>query len=226
MDIEENNRPLWIATNLLLWTIWGTKNTWNWYGFTYKVNSLFTITYYYCNFINTEGSLKNSKSVKVQTLLQFLDRAALEKRFTAAGSAKIVNNTVQTICSIKNIRPDVHQPYVSKSLKRLVVVLLLIVTWVKFQYFINRFIKLFGECVNIIWGLNQLLHNLEDLRTTGYDSSNQEHEEILLELWELLMPGRKLESRINNSWKEIGFQGEDPKTDFRGMGILGLHNLQ
>ncbi len=94
------------------------------------------------------------------------------------------------------------------------------------QYFINRFIKLFGECVNIIWGLNQLLHNLEDLRTTGYDSSNQEHEKILLELWELLMPGRKLESRINNSWKDIGFQGEDPKTDFRGMGVLGLHNLQ
>ena len=42
----------------------------------------------------------------------------------------------------------------------------------------------------------------------------------------LLMPGRELGSRINSSWKDIGFQGEDPKTDFRGMGILGLSNLQ
>lgn len=25
---------------------------------------------------------------------------------------------------------------------------------------------------------------------------------------------------------EIGFQGDDPKTDFRGMGLLGLYNLQ
>nr|CAG4637235.1 EOG090X0AMT [Ceriodaphnia reticulata]SVE73104.1 EOG090X0AMT [Ceriodaphnia reticulata] len=147
--------------------------------------------------LGIEGSLKKSKSLKVHTLLQFLDRAALEKRFTVAGSAKIVNNTVQTICSIKNIRPDVHQP----------------------------FSKLFGECVNIIWGMNQLLHDLEELRTTGYDSSNQEHEEMLLELWKLLMPERELESRVNNSWKDIGFQGEDPKTDFRGMGILGLQNL-
>ena len=85
---------------------------------------------------------------------------------------------------------------------------------------------MFGECVHIIWGLNQLLHCLEDLRTTGYDSANEEHEEILLELWKLLMPGRELGSRINSSWKDIGFQGEDPKTDFRGMGILGLSNLQ
>lgn len=39
------------------------------------------------------------------------------------------------------------------------------------------------------------------------------------------MPTVKLESRITKQWGDIGFQGDDPKTDFRGMGMLGLINL-
>lgn len=35
----------------------------------------------------------------------------------------------------------------------------------------------------------------------------------------------ELKSRVSPQWKEIGFQGEDPATDFRGMGILGLQCL-
>ncbi|XP_032784877.2 ELMO domain-containing protein 2 isoform X1 [Daphnia magna] len=147
--------------------------------------------------LGIEDSLKQSKSVKVHTLLQFLDLAAREKRFTSVGSAKIIHNTVETICFIKKIHLDAHQP----------------------------FTKLFGECVSIIWTLKQLLHDLENIRTTGYDSSNIEHEKKLLELWNLLMPMKELECRVSNLWKDIGFQGDDPKTDFRGMGLLGLENL-
>ena len=40
------------------------------------------------------------------------------------------------------------------------------------------------------------------------------------------MPGTELESRHTKQWQEIGFQGKDPATDFRGMGILGLYCLQ
>ena len=39
------------------------------------------------------------------------------------------------------------------------------------------------------------------------------------------MPGLPLEGRISKQWSEIGFQGNDPATDFRGMGILGLKCL-
>lgn len=39
------------------------------------------------------------------------------------------------------------------------------------------------------------------------------------------MPSEKLESRVTKQWQDIGFQGDDPKTDFRGMGLLGLENL-
>nr|SVE75294.1 EOG090X0AMT [Daphnia dolichocephala] len=147
--------------------------------------------------LGLEESLKNSKSVKVQTLLKFLDLAASEKRLTAAGSGQIISNTVETICYVKKIHHGVHLP----------------------------FNKLFGESVSVIWSLKQLLHDLENIRTTGYDSFNVEHEQKLLELWTLLMPMTELESRISNSWKDIGFQGDDPRTDFRGMGLLGLENL-
>ncbi|KAJ8980383.1 hypothetical protein NQ317_009377 [Molorchus minor] len=39
------------------------------------------------------------------------------------------------------------------------------------------------------------------------------------------MPNQQLESRVTKQWQDIGFQGDDPKTDFRGMGLLGLENL-
>lgn len=45
------------------------------------------------------------------------------------------------------------------------------------------------------------------------------------QLWEILMPDEKLESRKSKQWSIVGFQGEDPMTDFRGMGILGLNQL-
>ena len=41
-------------------------------------------------------------------------------------------------------------------------------------------------------------------------------------LWENLRPGEELKDRKTGQWIDIGFQGKDPKTDFRGAGILGL----
>jgi hypothetical protein len=34
-----------------------------------------------------------------------------------------------------------------------------------------------------------------------------------------------LEGRITRQWGQIGFQGSDPATDFRGMGMQGLDDL-
>ncbi|NXA11210.1 ELMD2 protein, partial [Sapayoa aenigma] len=76
-----------------------------------------------------------------------------------------------------------------------------------------------------ISGYKKLYLDVENLRKVPYDSENEEHEEQLIELWNLLMPHENLKARISKQWCDIGFQGDDPKTDFRGMGLLGLVNL-
>ncbi|KAK4521156.1 Cleavage stimulation factor 50 kDa subunit [Mucor velutinosus] len=72
---------------------------------------------------------------------------------------------------------------------------------------------------------NVLLNTVEGLVKTKYDATNDLHEEKLLKLWSEMMPDTELESRITKQWVEIGFQGNDPATDFRGMGIQGLNDL-
>ncbi|XP_041056161.1 ELMO domain-containing protein 2 isoform X2 [Carcharodon carcharias] len=80
-------------------------------------------------------------------------------------------------------------------------------------------------CLLQISGFKKLFAEVENLRKQPFDSSNKKHEDMLMKLWRLLMPHVHLESRITKQWGDIGFQGDDPKTDFRGMGMLGLHNL-
>lgn len=48
---------------------------------------------------------------------------------------------------------------------------------------------------------------------------------MLLEIWHNLMPHQQLNGRISDQWIHIGFQVNDPATDFRGAGYLGLLNL-
>lgn len=36
------------------------------------------------------------------------------------------------------------------------------------------------------------------------------------------MPDTALENRITSQWGDIGFQGKNPATDFRGMGMNEL----
>ncbi|GCB73691.1 hypothetical protein scyTo_0002772, partial [Scyliorhinus torazame] len=80
-------------------------------------------------------------------------------------------------------------------------------------------------CLLQIVGYRTLIAEVERLRRDQYDSENPHHEETLLKLWTFLRPDVVLNGRVSKQWCEIGFQGEDPKTDFRGMGMLGLYNL-
>jgi hypothetical protein len=63
------------------------------------------------------------------------------------------------------------------------------------------------------------------MKDTPYRRDQAEHEELLMRLWQATFPGETLSSRVSEQWKRLGFQGTDPATDFRGMGLLGLHNL-
>lgn len=46
-----------------------------------------------------------------------------------------------------------------------------------------------------------------------------------MQIWQNLKPHEKLEARVSDQWISIGFQVNDPATDFRGAGYLGLLNL-
>ena len=44
-------------------------------------------------------------------------------------------------------------------------------------------------------------------------------------LWKTLKPTEELTDRLSRQWIDIGFQGMDPATDFRGSGLTGLKQL-
>ncbi|KAL0590416.1 hypothetical protein ABG067_001662 [Albugo candida] len=74
--------------------------------------------------------------------------------------------------------------------------------------------------------VNAVYQKLFSLRDESYTSQNEMHERMLEELWTNLKPQtRRAHGRITKEWGEIGFQGVDPMTDFRGMGILSLIQL-
>lgn len=59
-----------------------------------------------------------------------------------------------------------------------------------------------------------------------FDPANQYHSYLLTELWNSLKPDRTHDfGFISQEWMELGFQGPDPSTDFRSMGILSLMQL-
>lgn len=66
---------------------------------------------------------------------------------------------------------------------------------------------------------------LDTLAATEYDPARDDHEDLLESLWGYLQPGEVRSGRVSHDWKVIGFQGNDPATDFRGAGELGLQNL-
>lgn len=66
------------------------------------------------------------------------------------------------------------------------------------------------------------LEALRAMKSTQY--TDPAHEDMLKELWGLLGEGKPYE-RVSPNWGDVGFQGKDPATDFRGQGLLGLTNI-
>ncbi|XP_019239896.1 PREDICTED: ELMO domain-containing protein A isoform X3 [Nicotiana attenuata] len=50
-------------------------------------------------------------------------------------------------------------------------------------------------------------------------------QEALQALWNAAFPNVKLKSLISEQWKDMGWQGANPSTDFRGCGFISLENL-
>lgn len=100
-------------------------------------------------------------------------------------------------------------------------------------------------CLQLLNWVNVITDRVVSLQQLSYNESNVKHVALLEALWRHLMPDvlrRATESTVNGTdcpispippyqplvsadWGEVGFQGKDPKTDFRGMGMYGLLQL-
>ncbi|GFP89250.1 elmo domain-containing protein b, partial [Phtheirospermum japonicum] len=58
-----------------------------------------------------------------------------------------------------------------------------------------------------------------------FDALRSEHQEAVRALWSATYPDQELQSLVSDQWKEMGWQGKDPSTDFRGAGFISLENL-
>lgn len=127
-------------------------------------------------------SLELSRKPQIKHLVYCLNEITQDPLDESLIQQEIVDRAINTVLLVKKINPKYH-PGFGKS---------------------------FGQCVQQIWGYKRLIKIVEDLRTTQYNSDNDEHERKLIALWNVLMPDTKLESRITKQWQEIGFQGDDP----------------
>lgn len=140
-------------------------------------------------------SLRHSRYKEIQALVEQLDTFCMNRRLQGTNGNAIVEFSASALIKVKRIK-------LYKDL----------------QYPLT-------VCLAQIFGYKQLVQEVEQVRNVQYSSDDVQHEEKLMKLWHYLMPDTALEARISKQWGEIGFQGDDPKTDFRGMGLLGLENL-
>ena len=73
-----------------------------------------------------------------------------------------------------------------------------------------------------------LIREIDTVRCEKFSQENPKHFKMLLEIWSGLLndPEVKLDTLKNRKWRDLGFQGDDPSTDFRGMGMLALNSLK
>ncbi len=82
------------------------------------------------------------------------------------------------------------------------------------------------SCLQAIRFVNKICLDFQDMRSVNFDYNEQDHVHLLEKLWCNLKPDiLRSADRLSEEWGELGFQGKDPSTDFRGMGLLSLTQL-
>ncbi|XP_078433132.1 ELMO/CED-12 family protein [Wolffia australiana] len=71
----------------------------------------------------------------------------------------------------------------------------------------------------------QRLKKLKDRLQTSFDETRPDHQDALKALWKATFPGAVPSGLVSDKWKEMGWQGPNPATDFRGCGFVSLENL-
>ncbi|KAK4470101.1 hypothetical protein MN116_005686 [Schistosoma mekongi] len=80
-------------------------------------------------------------------------------------------------------------------------------------------------CINQINSYQELISKLNTLRSTAFNIDDIRHSELLSRLWSCLGPQSEHSPHSKMQWTLLGFQTNNPGTDFRAMGVLSLENL-
>lgn len=81
-------------------------------------------------------------------------------------------------------------------------------------------------CLNSMKYVQEVEEFLHSMKRVSFEWSNEHHYRILDSFWSQMRPNvRRSSDTMCSDWGEVGFQGKDPATDFRGMGLLGLQQL-
>ncbi|KAG5374738.1 hypothetical protein BRARA_J00196 [Brassica rapa] len=69
------------------------------------------------------------------------------------------------------------------------------------------------------------LQKLQDRLLVPFEETRIDHQESLKALWNASFPNINLTGLVTEQWKDMGWQGPNPSTDFRGCGFIALENL-
>lgn len=69
------------------------------------------------------------------------------------------------------------------------------------------------------------LQRLQERLHVPFDETRLDHQTSLLALWRAAYPDVALKGLVSEQWKDIGWQGTNPSTDFRHCGFVALENL-
>ncbi|CAD5192601.1 uncharacterized protein LOC135631155 [Musa acuminata AAA Group] len=69
------------------------------------------------------------------------------------------------------------------------------------------------------------LQKLKERVSVPFDETRPDHQEALVALWHISFPETELTGLVSEQWKDMGWQGPNPSTDFRGCGFVSLENL-
>ncbi|KAK8961378.1 hypothetical protein KSP40_PGU005217 [Platanthera guangdongensis] len=71
----------------------------------------------------------------------------------------------------------------------------------------------------------QRLQMLKERLNVPFDENRPDHQDALKALWKASFPETGLKGLVSEQWKDMGWQGPNPSTDFRGCGVVSLENL-
>lgn len=80
-------------------------------------------------------------------------------------------------------------------------------------------------CMNLTPVQEERFQRLRHRMKVYFDPSRRDHQEALRALWHATYPDQELQGLVSEQWKDMGWQGRDPSTDFRGAGFISLENL-